>query len=440
MTRADLLLLLYRALTTAGGPIIDWRLAQRVAQGKEDPMRLAERRGEAGRARPPGPLVWLHAASVGEAQSGLPLVDRLIHYHSELHVLVTTGTVASAELLAQRLPARAFHQYVPIDRLGWVRRFLDHWRPDMGLWLESELWPNLIAETRARSITMALVNARLSARSHARWRRARGLSSRLLGAFDATLAQDPTIASRLSHLRARNVVVTGTLKYAGEPLPCDPVALTSLTDAVSGRKCWLAASIHPGEDDAVFAAHRDVARTHPQLLTIIVPRHPARCRQFADAAGRYGLSVALRSLGELPAPGTDVYIADTMGELGLLYRLAPACFVGGSLVPHGGQNIFEPARLDCAITHGPHMHNFAAVAEEFASADAATQVGDAQALAVAISSMLGDEERRDAMCRSAQQVAAGKRDVLDRVMTILQPLLPAELQPISTEMVVRARA
>ena len=157
MNRADFLLRLYRTLTTAAGPIIDWRLARRVAHGKEDPMRLPERRGEAGRVRPPGPLVWLHAASVGEAQSGLPLVDRLINYHSELQVLVTTGTVASAGLLAQRLPARAFHQFVPIDRLRWVRRFLDHWRPDLALWLESELWPNLIAETQARGIAMALV-------------------------------------------------------------------------------------------------------------------------------------------------------------------------------------------------------------------------------------------------------------------------------------------
>ena len=440
MNCADLLLRLYRALTTAGGPIIDRRLAQRAAHGKEDPTRLPERRGEAGRARPPGPLVWLHAASVGEAQSGLPLVDRLLQVHPDMHVLVTTGTVASAGLLAQRLPAGAIHQYVPMDRLGWVRRFLDHWRPDLGLWLESELWPNLITETHTRGIAMALVNARLSARSYSRWRLARGLSSRLIGAFDTTLAQDPTIASRLRHLGARNVVITGTLKYAGEPLPCGPMTLKSLTGAMSGRTCWLAASIHPGEDDAVFAAHRDAAREHPRLLTLIVPRHPERGRQFADAAERHGLSVALRSSGDLPGPGTDIYIADTMGELGLFYRLAPVCLVGGSMVPRGGQNVLEPARLDCAILHGPHMHNFAAVAEEFHAAGAAIEVGDVQALAAAVSSLLGDAARRAAMCRSAQQVAAAKRDVLDRVMTILQPLLPAETQPISTEAVARARA
>ena len=415
-------------------------MASRAALGKEDMARLSERRGEPGIARPDGPLAWLHAASVGEALSALPLIRRLAQEFPALHVLVTTGTVTSAEMLANRLPPRTLHQFVPVDRPAWTRRFLDHWRPDLAVWLESELWPNLLLQTRARGTAMALVNARLSARSHRRWRRAREVSSRLLSAFDIVLAQDQEIASRLSDLGAGNVAVIGTLKYADDPLPYDRGMLNAIADASAGRPCWLAASIHPGEEEAAFAAHREVARAHPRLLTIIVPRHVRRADAFCRAAEGHGLRVARRSVRELPDADTDIYIADTMGELGLFYRFAPVCFVGGSLVAHGGQNVLEPARLDCAITHGPHMQNFAEIAAEFRSAAAATEVNDAPTLATIVAALLDDPEKRGAMCRAARRVAGGKREILDYVVTRLRPLLPADVTAAAAEASLHARA
>ncbi len=191
----------------------------RILRGKEEPNRVDERRGLPSIERPKGPLVWIHAASIGEAQSVLVLIDRILRTSPDLNVLMTTGTVTSARMMADRLPRRAIHQYVPVDRIGWVRRFLDYWKPGAGLWVESELWPNLLLESRRRQIPLAFVNARMSARSHRSWGRAPKLAARMLSAFDTILAQDEDIATRLRDLGAPHVSVTGNLKLAAAPCP-----------------------------------------------------------------------------------------------------------------------------------------------------------------------------------------------------------------------------
>jgi 3-deoxy-D-manno-octulosonic-acid transferase len=416
---------LYAGAAWALGPAIRILLLLRRARGKEDPARLPERLGRAGLPRPEGPLVWLHGASVGEALSALPLIERLLAGDPARSVLVTTGTVTSARLMAERLPERAFHQFAPVDIPAAVARFLDHWRPDLALWLESELWPNMIAAAVRRSVPMALVNARLSKRSYRRWRCLPGFARSLLGAFRLCLAQSPEDAGRFRALGAPHVESPGNLKYASPPLPADPAALEALRASIGARPLWLAASTHIGEEAIVAEAHRKLRNRHPALLTVIVPRHPERGAAIAAELAAAGLAVARRGADESPTPSTDIYLADTLGELGLFYRLAQISFVGGSLVPHGGQNLLEPAQLGCAVLHGPAVFNFEAIAAAMKAAGATERVHDAGGLAAAVDTLLTDAELRARRAEAASEVAAGEAGVLDRVMAALGPLLDA---------------
>ncbi len=416
---------LYRGLTTLALPLIRLYLARRRAQGKEDGARYPERLGRAGRARPDGPLIWLHAASVGEALSILRLTERVLAEDGEVNMLVTTGTVTSARLLAERLPSRAIHQYLPVDRLAWARRFLDHWRPDLALWVESEFWPNLIAETQARAITMILLNGRMSLRSFAAWRRWPGLIRPLLGGFALCLAQDEDEAKRLRALGAPAVKAPGNLKFASGPLPVDEEEAGRLAHSIGARPLWLAASTHAGEEEIIVEAHRRIAPTHRGLLTVIVPRHPSRGPQVAAALERAGVKGALRSRSDAIAPETEIYVADTLGELGLFYRLCPIAFIGGSLIPHGGQNLLEPARLGSAVIHGPHMENFRAVVEEMTAAGASIEAGNAKDIADAVASLLDDEAARAGRVEAARRIATAKDGVIDAVMEELGPFLEA---------------
>ena len=413
---------LYRGLTQAATPLLSIWLERRERQGKEDATRLGERRGVAGRARPDGPLVWVHAASVGEAMSVLPLVARLRQRWPAVTVLFTSGTVTSARLLGERLPAGCIHQYAPLDAPAWIGRFLDHWRPDGVLWVESEFWPNTIAELRRRRIPLALVNARLSPRSFARWHSLRALLRPPVDAFEPCLAQDETTAARLTALGATDVRCLGNLKFDAEPLPADDAEVARLRTAIGGRPVWLAASVHPGEADAIAAAHRELAPGHPGLLTIVVPRHPARGAEMAETFRGSGARVALRSSGTGPVPDADVYVADTIGELGVFFRLCRIVFVGGSLIPHGGQNALEPARLGCAIVFGPHMFNFPEATAALMAAAGAAQVSDAHGLAGAIAHLLGDETAVALRAAAAERVAARGRGTVERVVAALSPM------------------
>ena len=414
---------LYRLATEGAGWPIRRYLRRRLARGKEDPARLGERMGEPSLPRPDGPLVWIHAASVGEAMSVLTLIGEIRRRHDALSVLVTTGTLTSARLLAQRLPVGAIHQFVPVDRAAWARRFLDHWRPNLALWVESELWPNLLSACRDRGIPTVLLNARMSERSFRNWRRAPRSAARLLNCFALCLAQDDIMAGRLQALGAREVRTVGNLKYGAAALPCDGTELERLKDAIGERPLWLAASTHPGEEAHVAAAHEALAENHTGLLTIVVPRHPERGEEVAELLRARGLATARRSRGETPAADTQVYLADTLGELGLFYRLAGLAFLGGSLVPVGGHNPVEPARLGCAVVFGPQMTNFAAIAERFLHEEAAVQVAGADELAPAIGRFLNDGDGRRELAGRGQTVAEREAGVLDRVLQELDPFL-----------------
>ncbi len=411
----------YRAVTTLAAPAVLLALHLRRRRGKEDPARSGERRGIPGRPRPPGPLLWLHAASVGESVSALALIERLRAARPGLSILVTTGTTTSAELMARRLPDGAFHQYVPVDRAAWVARFLDHWRPDLALWIESELWPNLIGATHARGIPMALLNARMSERSFAGWRRLPGLIGPVLAAFDLCLAQSPGDAARLEALGAARVGQVGNLKFAARPLPVDAAARDRLSAAIGSRPRWLAANTHDGEDAVVLDAHSAQAR--PDLLTIIAPRHPKRGDAIETLVRARGLTLARRSRGELPDETTQVYLADTLGEMGLLYAVARHAFIGGSFVPMGGHNPLEAAHFDCAILLGPDRRNNADAAAGLLEAGAAIEAADAAGLGAALAGLLADPALRDRLAAQAAAMVARHEGVLDAVLDRLAPFL-----------------
>ena len=395
----------YRYASLLATPVIDAWLAHRRRRGKEDRARFGERLGRPSLPRPEGRLVWMHGASVGESVSLLPLVARLREALPDVHVLITSGTVTSARLLRERLPDGVQHQFVPADRPGAVRRFARQWRPELAVWVESELWPNLVLETAARGTPMLLLNGRMSDRSKARWRRAPQLSRALLAAFDGVLAQTEADAERFRALGARNVAVRGNLKNDAQPLPADEDRVAALRRAIGARPCWAAASTHEGEEAAVAEAISALRRTFPDLLTILAPRHPERGDSTAELLERSGLATARRSAGGAITPGTAVYLVDTLGELGLVYRLADIAFVGGSLAPHGGHNPLEPARLDCALVTGPHTENFAEAYAALEDAGAVSRVADAGALAAAVRTLLDDEAARATRSAAAREAA-----------------------------------
>lgn len=419
--KVPFVLRLYRGGTRLVSPLGRLFLARRRRRGKEDVARIDERRGIPSLARPDGVLVWMHGASVGETVSLLPLVERFIG--RGFSVLLTSGTVTSSRVMGQRLPEGALHQFMPLDMPAYVERFLAHWTPDLALVTESEIWPNMVLEAHRRDVPLVLVNARLSERSFRRWQRLPGFISALLERFDICLAQSELDAGRLRALGAPRVTVTGNMKFDVPPPPADAGKLEALRRAIGSRPVWIAASTHDGEELAALAAHRALQQAHPDLLTIIAPRHPERGEAIAGAAFRQDLQMARRGNGELPGAGTAIYVADTIGELGLFYRLCPVAFLGGSLVRHGGQNPIEPAKLDTALLHGPHVRNFTDIYAAFDEGGGAQEVADAAALAQALGRLLADPAAARGMAQAAAGVAAGLGGAVDRTMQTLEPYL-----------------
>jgi 3-deoxy-D-manno-octulosonic-acid transferase len=403
-------------------PALRLMLRHRAARGKEDPTRLPEREGRDATPRPEGDLLWLHAASVGEAVSVLPVLASLAALAPELSVVFTTGTVTSARLLERRLPelglSRVLHRFVPLDVPSWAGRFLDHWQPQAAAFVESELWPNLLAACQARRVPLMLVNARMSARSFRNWRRVPGFARQLLGAFDRVHPQSPEYAERLRSLGARRLEPPGNLKLAAPPLPADAAELARLRAVIGDRPLWLAASTHPGEEELAAEVHARLAPAHPGLLTIIAPRHPERGGEIAASLG----GAPRRACGAGPPPG-GIWVADTMGELGLLYRLSPLVFMGRSLVGRGGQNPLEAARIGCAVAVGPHTGNFTELVGRLREVGGLAQVEDAAGLASWVDAMLREPARRQRAGAAALEVANGEAALPDRVAGALLELI-----------------
>jgi len=422
--RLPAMLSAYRLATLAATPLASPLLSYRLRRGKEHPARLCERRGQTQIARPPGALVWVHGASVGELTAAIPLIERIKARGFTL--LVTSGTVTSASIARQRLPQGVIHQFIPLDAPGFVSRFLDHWRPSLALFVESDLWPNLILASAARGTPLILINGRLSDRSFRRWQRVPRLIEALLQKFDLCLVRSEEDANRFSELGAPRLSVVGNLKLDVPPLPVDDSRLAELTEAVAARALLAAASTHSGEEEVIVKVHRSLKASFPGLLTIIAPRHPQRGPEIAGLVEAAGLSAALRSTGKLPTAATEVYVCDTVGELGMIYRLAPIVFMGGSLVAHGGQNPIEAVRQGAVVLVGPHWQNFSDAYRALISHRGAVEVHSAEEIARVVRQLLSDETELGSMRSRASAALATMSGALPRTIEALLRFLPSE--------------
>jgi 3-deoxy-D-manno-octulosonic-acid transferase len=417
---------LYAAATGLLEPFAPALLRRRARAGKEDVARLPERLGRASAERPPGALVWLHGVSVGESLSLLPLIAALKARRPALNLLVTSGTATSAQVLAGRLPAGVIHQFAPVDAPGAAARFLDHWRPDAALFVESELWPNLLTEAAGRGVRLALVSARMTEESARGWARAPGSARALLAAFDLILPQDEATARRLERLGAR---VHGrlNLKLLGEAPPVDAAMLKALRQAAGRRKLVAAVSTHPGEEPLIAEACRAAAAGRPTgALLLVAPRHPERGADVAATLAQAGLKVGRRSGGDPPAKAFDAYVLDTLGELGAVYAGADAVVMGGSFVDGiGGHNPLEAARLGAGVVTGPHVANARAIYDAMLAEAAVIEAADAAALARHIRGLLDNPAIARRIGEAAQDFAARQAAALEAAMALLEPLLPA---------------
>lgn len=420
-----MLLNVYKGMMSLSAPLLEVYLKKRARNGKEDAARAPERRGHAAHPRGEGRLVWFHAASVGESLSLLSIIAKMRAEHPETAVMVTTGTVTSARLMAERLPEGAFHQYVPVDHPLWVARFLDHWKPDFVVWAESELWPNMLRAVGARRIPAVLLNARMSERSFRRWQWAPRAIGEILSCFSLCLAQNESEAARLRVLGANNVQVSANLKYAAAPLPNDAEKLEALRAETAGRPLLLWASTHPGEEELALAAHKTLSPSCTSLLTIIVPRHPVRGGEIRALAAATGVKASLRSEAAKPE---EVYIADTMGELGLFYRLCKTVVMGGSFNGTGGHNPIEPGQFGCVIFYGPDMHNFTTISADFLQKDAAVQVKDAAELNEKLLKALKAPETFAPFGAAAEEMTREKSHVVEDLAALLEPFMARSLK------------
>jgi 3-deoxy-D-manno-octulosonic-acid transferase len=409
----------YGLATGLAAPLARPLLEARARRGKEDRNRLGERLGRPSALRPPGALAWLHGASVGESLSLLPLIDGMAARRPDLAFLVTSGTRASAEVLAKRLPKGAIHQFAPVDAPGAVARFLGHWRPQAGLFVESELWPNLILKARADGVRLALVSARMTAKSAQAWAWRAGAARALLSSFELILAQDDEVQRRLEGLGAQ---VNGqlNLKRVGAPLGADARELAALQGAVAGRPTIVALSTHPGEEALIEAAVRALGG---RALAIVIPRHPDRAAEIAAALA--GRRIARRSAGETITDETDVYLADTLGEVGLFLRPADVVVMGGGFAPGvGGHNPLEPARLGKPVITGPGVANFKDIYAEMIASGAA-QAADGQTdLTAALKALLDDPAQRAKAGAAALAYVAAQSDQLTKALDLIEDLLP----------------
>lgn len=423
------MLLLYRLVTYLAAPFLWILLRVRLGKKKEDGSRLKERQGIPSKPCPKGRLIWIHAASVGEAQSTLILIEKIHLQHPEVRFLITSGTVTSATLMAKRLPKHATHQYYPLDHPVWVNRFLDHWQPDLALWMESELWPNMLQSIKARRIPAVLVNARLSKLSRRRWGFLKSSAKKLLSTFNLILAQTEQDKTYYNSLGAQNVTVSDNIKYSAAPLPAFMDDLQKLQKAIGSRPIWLYASTHDGEETLAARLHASLKEEYQDLLTIIVPRHPERRDQIEQSLKVMGLNVILRGEEKhQPKNSTDIYVADTLGELGLFYRLSPIAVIGRSFSNDGGggHNPIEAAQLDCAVLTGPHIQYQQKVFDDMRDNDAVILLQTEDEFRQELKTLLGDSGYHKTKTENAMRFADNKSNIIHVVMENLIPFLPSK--------------
>lgn len=426
---APALVHLYAAGSSLLAPVAYARVKARLRAHGTRPGRFGERLGHATLPRPPGRLLWFHAASVGESLSVLRLITHMGAEDPGLHFLLTSGTPSSADLIAARLPPRCLHQFAPLDSRRAVARFLAHWHPDAGVFVESELWPNMLRLSARAGLPLALLNARISERSARNWKRFARIARHVLGHFRLIHCQDARSAAHFHDLGLTHAVVGQNLKAAAGPLPVESAALAELQNHLAERPIWVASSTHPGEEEILLQAHCTMLKRHPTLLLILVPRHPERGDALMRLLSDHRLTAARRTAQEMPAPHSQVYLADTLGETGLWYALSPIVALAGSFTPVGGHNPYEPAHAGAAILHGPLYANFARAYQELDKAGGGLEVTDAPALAKAVTTLLEQPETLRQIRARASRFAAAQDSMLDTLTTQLVDIL--ELRPVN---------
>lgn len=410
-------------------------LRKRIKRNKEDATRWREKLGTTSLPRPVAgeKIIWVNAVSVGEALAAIPLIERLPELYPEhknnIRVLLTTSTTTAAKIVEDKLPAYALHQYTVIDHPLFVRRFLAHWQPCAALWVESELWPNMLTQTAQRKVPMALVNARLSPKTVRNWKKGKFIARFLLSHFAICLAQDEENKKALEELGAGLAMVSGNLKYDAKPLPCCEEERARWAAAMAGHQVFLAASTHTGEDEIILNAHRALRKKGKKIKTFIVPRHPARARSvgaMASTSDGGGGKEKIVFYSEASTPTeteeADVYIIDSIGVLGVFYRLADIVFMGGSFVAHGGQNPLEPARLDCALLSGAHVFNFQHI-YDFMKKNKGVVFVEPNNLVEVVEDLLNDENKMKGLKQNAGASATQLKGALDKTLAHLRPIL-----------------
>ncbi|MGH1377717.1 MAG: 3-deoxy-D-manno-octulosonic acid transferase [Alphaproteobacteria bacterium] len=406
-------------LTKYSGAVLSLILSKRIKKNKEVPERIMERKGITDLSRPDGDVLWIHAASVGEAQSALILIKKITNFSPEINILVTTGTVTSSELMNDRLPLNATHQFFPLDHPKWVKRFINHWQPSAVLWMESELWPNMLNEIKINNIPAILVNAHMSDASFSSWKKLRPLANKCLSTFTKILCQTPKDKEYFNHLGSKKVIVADNIKYSSDPLTYESDDFIDLNDAINGRPVWVFASTHDGEELLACETHKMLKKKLPNLLTVIVPRHPQRRSDIKHTLSECKVNIEFRSDKKtLPSSNTDIYIADTLGELGLFYSITPIACIGRSFSKDGGggHNPIEAAQLECAVLHGPNVQNLQDIFDDMNTNKTALKIENPEDLYKNLLKLLTDKNYTAELQKAALEHSNKKNHLIDNVV------------------------
>ena len=409
----------YFGLSWLGAPFVLAYLKWRAFKGHEDKNRLHERKGVASVRRPEKSLLWVHAVSVGESVAALTIIQAILKKYPEVHVLLTTTTVSSAKVVEKRLPKNTTHQFCPVDTPQAVRRFLDHWQPDLAIWIESELWPNLIHETQEKGIPTILLNGRMSLKSFSNWQKLKGMISPLLARLDLCAVQSEEQASFFKTLGAKTVSIMGNVKLMTMPLDVDSKQYQTLKKEMRGRPVWLAASTHPGEEEIILQAHKTLQKDCPDLLTILVPRHIERAPALQRLALKEGIPSALRTKTASLA-GIEVYIGNTLGEMGLFYALSPLVLMGATLVPKGGHNPIEAVQMGAFVIHGHHTFNNPQLYDTLASLGFSKRIQDVSQIPLLVLPWL---KKQKESFEEPLSLKAYREDGLQNLMNLLAPYI-----------------
>ncbi|MDX1948918.1 MAG: 3-deoxy-D-manno-octulosonic acid transferase [Rickettsiales bacterium] len=421
-----MLLKLYRFITRYFSFLVRLYLNYRLFKGKEDSERFYERLGYASADRKEGFLIWFHAASVGESVSVVPLISEISKKFPHINILMTTGTLTSSKLMASRLPNNVIHQFIPVDTYDSVHRFLSHWQPNLAIWVESELWPNLIIETKKSNCELLLINGRMSDESFRKWKNNLEFAEKIISNFSLCLVQTEDDKFKYNDIGSPKTIIAGNLKYEAPTLPSNPEALGNLILQIGNRNIWLCASTHIGEEEIIIEAHKKLQEVYPDILTIIMPRHPKRARDIEKLISNSNLKFATRSKNQKIKPETDIYLADTIGEVGVFYRVANIVFMGGSLITHGGQNPLEAARLGCAIISGKNYFNFQEVYTEMKIKKAVILVKDSEAIFQNVKNLIADYNLQKQAANLAFEYVESKKGILANYLNHIEGFIRNE--------------